>query len=286
MRLKIKHNTAYYYDNPVSLGIHKFYLLPQFQTFQKILESKLNIYPQPAGRGDRVDLMGNSFAQVWFNTPSKSLLVESELVVKCVAINPFAFVIEPYFIADFGSSDFCGFNYKDHSDLSIAGFIHFKLNPELEEFVSSIRDRSTNFLDFLVKITATIHQEWDHLIREEEDFWAPTKTFSLRSGSCRDLAWMLMNLLGTLGLATRFVSGYAFNPELESGHELHAWMETFLPGAGWVGLDPSLGLLTNHLYIPLAFHADPAKTLPVQGTFAGEAKSTLTTELSISLLDS
>ena len=93
-----------------------------------------------------------------------------------------------------------------------------------------------------------------------------------------------MNLLGVLGLASRFVSGYAFNPELEGGHELHAWLEVFLPGAGWVGMDPSLGLLTGHSYVPLAFHPSPQKTLPVQGKYGGKSSSRLYTEVRVQLV--
>jgi transglutaminase-like putative cysteine protease len=121
-----------------------------------------------------------------------------------------------------------------------------------------------------------------HIIREEEDLWAADNTFRFQKGSCRDLAWMQMNMLGSLGLASRFVSGYAFNPEVASGHELHAWLQTYLPGAGWIGLDPSLGLLTNQLYVPLAYHPDPIQTLPVQGSYGGGAKSKLETDVIIS----
>jgi hypothetical protein len=164
----------------------------------------------------------------------------------------------------------------------IQPYIHREFTADLSEFTRSIGLKVDTFLDFLVKLTAAIHAGWTHIIREEEDFWAADKTFESKKGSCRDLAWMQMNMLGSLGLASRFVSGYAFNPELASGHELHAWLQTYLPGAGWIGLDPSLGLLTNHFYVPLAYHPDPSKTLPVQGSYAGEANSKLETDVIIS----
>jgi transglutaminase-like putative cysteine protease len=94
-----------------------------------------------------------------------------------------------------------------------------------------------------------------------------------------------MNILGNLGLGTRFISGYAFNPELDDGHELHAWLEVFLPGAGWIGLDPSLGLLTDHRYVPLASHAKSKLASPVQGSFSGQGGSTLTTKVQIKLIE-
>jgi len=281
MNIKINHSTTYYYSDQVSLGIHKLYLSPQFQPFQKILDQKLSLDPEPAGIGIRVDLVGNFYTQVWFDKPTSKLQLNSQLLIDCLEINPFGFIIEPYFIADFQAVDFLGFYYRNESDSLIQPFIHREFDHGFRDFVTAIRFSAVSFLDFLVKLTAAIHQDWKHIIRKEEDFWAPEQTFRSKNGSCRDLAWMQMNMLGSLGLATRFVSGYAFNPELESGHELHAWLETYLPGAGWIGLDPSLGLLTNQLYIPLAFHADPSKTLPVQGTFAGDASSRLETAVEI-----
>lgn len=282
MKIKIDHRTAYYYADQVSLGVHRLYLLPQFQEFQKIIESRLTINPIPNGRGNKIDLVGNSFVQIWFADPTDRLMIQSELLIECTEINPFGFIIDPYFISTFNTSSFKGFVYRDDSPQLIQSYLHQNFTGGLNEFVQSILLDVESFLDFLVKLTAAIHADWKHIIREEEDFWVADKTFKLQQGSCRDLAWMQMNMLGSLGLASRFVSGYAFNPELASGHELHAWLETYLPGAGWVGLDPSLGLLTNHFYIPLAYHPDPSKTLPVQGSYAGKAKSKLETDVILS----
>jgi transglutaminase-like putative cysteine protease len=282
MKIKIKHSTTYYYSDFVSLGVHRLYLLPQFQEFQRILESKLTINPNPNGKGNKTDLVGNSFVQVWFADPTDRLMIQSEMLIDCIDINPFGFIIDPYFISDFNSPDFNEFTYRDDSVQLIQPYIHREFTADLSEFTRSILLKADSFLDFLVKLTAYIHANWTHIIREEEDLWTTDKTFGLQKGSCRDLAWMQMNMLGSLGLASRFVSGYAFNPEVASGHELHAWLQTYLPGAGWIGLDPSLGLLTNQLYVPLAYHPDPSKTLPVQGSYGGGAKSKLETDVIIS----
>lgn len=282
MKIKIDHSTAYDYSDHVSLGVHRLYLLPQFQEFQKILNSKLRISPSPSGKGNKTDLVGNSFVQIWFDNPTDRLLIKSELLIECAEINPFSFIIDPSFISDFNSPDFKEFTYREDSPQLIQPYVHREFTSDLDEFVNAVRMNSQTFLDFLVKLTASIHSKWTHIIREEEDLWAADQTFGLLKGSCRDLAWMQMNILGSIGLASRFVSGYAFNPELASGHELHAWLQIYLPGAGWIGLDPSLGLLTNHFYIPLAYHPEPSKTLPVQGSYAGGAKSKLETDVIIS----
>ena len=275
MYLKIKHLSKYYYDNPVTLGIHDFFLIPQTQDFQTVLKCDLLIDPLPKGKSMRRDFIGNSYLQAWFEGETKSLEVKSEALIECHKFNPFAFIIEPQFLKSFDREKAGGFKYPLPIQSLVHPFIHRNSDSQLAPSVLNTFNQSVDLLDFLVKITAQIHQDWKHLIREEEDIWSPEFTFSQGKGSCRDLAWMEMNMLGVLGLASRFVSGYAYNPELDEGHELHAWMETYLPGAGWIGLDPSLGLLTNELYVPLAFHPNPQLTLPVQGKYGGESNSKL-----------
>jgi len=109
--------------------------------------------------------------------------------------------------------------------------------------------------------------------------------FQEKHGSCRDLSWFMMNCLRFLGIPARFVSGYSFNPEIGQDHELHSWVECWLPGAGWLGVDPSLGLMTDHHYIPMACSFDPTKTLPVQGIYAGSATSNMSYEVVIKEID-
>jgi transglutaminase-like putative cysteine protease len=281
MKLKITHLTHYHYEKSVTLGIHDFFLIPQEQAFQTVLSSDLLIHPQPMGKAERRDFIGNSYVQAWFAGETQSMEVKSEILVDCIKFNPFAFIVDPTFLKSNDPSGDPRFIYAPDIQPVVAAFIHGKVDSVLSTTASGLFEQSSDLLDFLVKITANIHENWEHLIREEEDIWAPEFTFSRREGSCRDLAWMEMNLLGTLGLASRFVSGYAYNPELEEGHELHAWLETYLPGAGWIGLDPSLGLLTNELYIPLAFHPNPQLTLPVQGKYGGLSGSKLDTHVQI-----
>ncbi len=115
----------------------------------------------------------------------------------------------------------------------------------------------------------------------EENILSLETCFSERRGSCRDLSWMLMNMLRFKGFATRFVSGYSYVPGMKDGHELHAWVEVLLPGAGWLAMDPTLGLLVTEYHIPLATSFDPTRTLPVQGSYHGKAKSTMNTEVEI-----
>lgn len=281
MRLGIYHLSDYRYSQPVQLGLHRLFLLPQQQSFQQTLRKNLKISPDPSGQNQRVDLAGNSFYTLWFDHPTDSLRIESELEVVCKPFNPFDFIIDPSFTTSLSRPEGMRYEYADEYGPLVSSFVHRDTSGEIRAFVNDIYSGSPDLLSFLVQLTAEVKRRWQHLVREEENLWTATHTFNAGQGSCRDLAWMQMNFLGNLGLATRFVSGYAFNPELEDGHELHAWLDVFLPGAGWVGLDPSLGLLTDHHYVPLAFHPDPQHTLPVQGKYGGEASSTLKTHVKI-----
>ena len=160
MKIKINHITNYHYSDQVSLGFHKLYLFPQAQVFQKTLTSQLTIHPKPVGQVTRVDLVGNVFAQVWFDEPTDQLIIGTDLVIDCQEINPFGFIIEPYFISDFHADQFHGFVYRDDSEVLISPYIHQEFPLGFVDFINSMRINSSTFLDFLVKLTATIHQKW------------------------------------------------------------------------------------------------------------------------------
>jgi transglutaminase-like putative cysteine protease len=284
MKLRINHFTHYEYSSVISLGVHRLYLLPQFRTYLSVSSQNLRISPNPAGFGDRMDLVGNSFRQTWFNDLTDSLKIESELTIETKEFNPFDFIIDPDFLTGSMDSGKPVFSYSLENQDLISSYIRLTEFASAANLLNSTWEGSSGVTDWLARLTNSIYQNWNHLIRHEENIWDPGFTFSNGGGSCRDLAWMEMMLLRQTGLATRFVSGYAFNPNLDDGHELHAWLEVYLPGAGWIGLDPSLGLLTDHHYIPLATHPEPRQTLPVQGTFAGTATAELHTRVDLELL--
>jgi transglutaminase-like putative cysteine protease len=177
------------------------------------------------------------------------------------------------------------FRYSPDEEVLLYASLQARTEPELREFADRIfASTPDNPIAYLNTLTAEIHGEWSHIIREEENLWTPQATFEARKGSCRDLSWMLIHMLRMQGLAARFVSGYAFNPELDEGNELHAWVETYLPGAGWLGLDPSLGLFADQNYIPLATSSFAQRTLPVHGNYGGTAGARLRTEVNIQQL--
>jgi hypothetical protein len=283
MLVQIRHQSLYEYNTEVFLGIHKLYLIPQYRPYFRIEHQKFLVAPVPDGENFRQDLAGNWYKQCWFTGMTASMEIVGEWIFKLQPFNPFGFIIDKEFEKKGWNAPGFQFSYEEKTDFLIP-FRASKEEKFFTDFLQEIKGRSEGLVDFLVKLTAEIHREWKHLVRYEQNIWRPDFTYSEKKGSCRDLSVMQMEMLRDLGLAARFVSGYAFSSDLNIDHELHAWLEVYLPGAGWVGLDPSLGLLTDHRYIPLASHPDPARAAPVQGSFVGGAESALKTQVEMRLL--
>lgn len=282
MLLNITHLTTYTYSEAVPLNPHSIYLYPLPRKHATLLEYDLKITPVPVDVQQRFSIENNPYYLAWFMGEHASLTIEVTLKIDITPFNPFSFVIDPDFIKRYSAStNYQGLYKEDEMPLLSPSLILVE-GLDFGDFVTRLRNEHLDPINFLVAITEKIHSQWKHLIREEENLWSPDKTFSSYEGSCRDLSWMLMQMLRQVGLGTKFVSGYAFNPELDEGNDLHAWVEVYLPGAGWVGIDPSLGLLTDEHYIPLASSSIPQFTLPVSGTYGGTATSKLHTEVVIS----
>ncbi|MGY6559936.1 MAG: transglutaminase family protein [Nitritalea sp.] len=278
MRLSIQHHTRYTYSSGVFLQPHALYLKPQQRGYVRLEAEKLSIWPQPQGLHERVDMLGNSYWQLWFKAEAyTSFSINLELELQLETVNPYGFLLlnTPLF-------PFQHYVYPEKMRDFLAPFLASPRDAALEAFTRTCMAQAVDIVSFLAKIAAEVHALWQHEIRLTPDLWAPEKTFQLKRGACRDLSWMLVHMLRQVGLATRYVSGYAYNSEWTGGHELHAWVEVFLPGAGWVGLDPSLGLLADGGYIPLAMGYHPEQVAPLQGNFAGDAKAVLATDVQLS----
>ncbi|SHN00596.1 Transglutaminase-like enzyme, putative cysteine protease [Cyclobacterium lianum] len=269
MRLKIQHDTVYDYHRSVGLNPHNIYLKPLPRNYLEISNYDLQIQPEPEGLNERYSIEGNPYFQVWFSGETNMLSIKVSFESVHLAFNPFLFLVDQWFIDRLDLAAEIPFQYQDDDLPILRAYMEHSNNPLLRKYG---RDKLTgpDPIQFITELTAAIHADWRHIIREEENLWPASKTFAAGRGSCRDLSWMLIEILRHQGLAARFVSGYAYNPELDEGHELHAWVEAFLPGAGWVGMDPSLGLMTDEHYIPLACSFRPGNTLPVHGTYGGE----------------
>lgn len=270
MILTIHHETIYTYNDDVLLNPHIFNLVLQKRSYFKVISQSLNIDPHPAGINSLIDLENNAYYQAWFVGPTRHLKMTSNYVVETSDFNPFLFVVDQKFrkldtIFDYG---------EERSNL-LDVYLHQQIPAELKSFTLDLFYLSHDVVTFLNKINTYIYDHWTHTIRLEPGFQSPFTTFHEKKGACRDLAYMLMEMLRSVGLATRFVSGYAYNPLLSDEHTLHAWIDIYIPGAGWIGVDPSLGLFCDHHYFPLSTSFEPSNTLPVIGTYGGNISSDL-----------
>lgn len=271
IHVALNHVTHYRYDRLVNLGPQIVRLRPAPHARAQILSYALKIEPVAHFINWQQDPFANFQARLVFPEPTQEFKVTMDLVVEMAVYNPFDFFLEP-------SAEHCPFTYAPLLAQELAPYLELlPLTPRLERYFARIDRSRCRTIDFLVQLNQQVHRDIGYLIRMEPGVQTPERTLELGSGSCRDSAWLLVQLLRRCGLAARFVSGYLIQlkpdvPALDgpSGAEqdftdLHAWCEVYLPGAGWVGLDATSGLLAGEGHIPLACTPQPAGAAPIEG---------------------
>jgi transglutaminase-like putative cysteine protease len=277
MKFKITHSTAYVFDSEVFLEPHYLRFRPKRTPYAEIVSHELEILPNPIGHRTACDEENNLVDLCWFEGMTEKLTLKAISIIETIPYNPFDFIIQP---EQFNKLPF-QYN-KDQQNVLMASLENEPISKDLLEYGDSIMKASHfNTLQYLSKLTNQLHQDFTVEYREEGSPLPPNDTFKSKKGSCRDLTWMQINLLRHQGLAARFVSGYFYFDMEEPSFELHAWVDVFLPGAGWVGLDPSHGILTGNTHFPIATSAHFGSTMPVSGDIRGSATSKLITELYI-----
>ena len=274
IRVALNHKTEYRYDRLVTLQPHVVRLRPAPHCRTPIVSYSLRVEPSEHFLNWQQDPYSNYLARLVFQQEARSLKVEVDLVVEMTAINPFDFFVEP-------SAEKFPFVYDEALARELVPYLEtLPAGPKLTELVRSLRRDGCLTNDFLVAINQRLQHEIRYLIRMEPGVQTPEETLTLGCGSCRDSAWLMVQVLRQLGLAARFVSGYLIQlisdvPALDgpSGPtadfcDLHAWAEVYLPGAGWIGLDPTSGLMASEGHIPLACAAEPTSAAAVTGSFA------------------
>ncbi len=271
IRVAIRHKTVYSFDRPVSLSPHVFRLRPAVHCRTPIKAYALRIEPKNHFINWQQDPFGNILGRVVFPDKCQKLSVEVEVIADMTVINPFDFFVEDY-------AENYPFNYDAQTLKELKPYLELTENgPLLIEWVKQFDKTKRHINDFLVALNRTVFEAISYNIRMEVGIQSSEETLKIRSGSCRDSAWLLVQALRHLGLAARFVSGYLVQLTSDvksldgpSGPEqdftdLHAWTEVYIPGAGWIGLDPTSGLLAGEGHIPLACTPDPASAAPVSG---------------------
>jgi len=278
MRISLHHSTRYAYSRPVTISPHVVRLRPAPHTRTAIEGYSLRIAPERHFLNWQQDPFGNFQARLVFPEPSASLEVEVDLLADLIAIDPFDFFLD-------GAAEELPVRYEAGLRRELHPYFDtLPLEARLAGLVETCRTRfalnGRRTMDVLVDINQHIQRLLRYDIRMEPGVFSPEKTLTVGHGSCRDFAWLSCQVLRHLGFATRFASGYSvqLKPDekpvegpagvAEDGVDLHAWTEVFLPGAGWIGLDATSGLLAGEGHIPLACTPEPGSAAPIAGAFA------------------
>ena len=278
MRFKISHTSEYNYSKDVFFEPHYFRFKPKTTPHSFVKDFSISFEPEPSGFSEQIDIENNHLMLCWFDGLHHQLRITANSVVETDEYNPFNFLVHP---SEFLQMPFA-YGGKTRQllkpSLQTAGLSE----PMIKYSNKLLNESDKKSIDFLLLLTKEIHRSFSLVTRETGNSLEPDITFKRKQGSCRDLSWMQIHMLRNLGIASRFVSGYLYIDSPDPEFELHAWVEAYLPGAGWIGLDPSHGMLTSHFHIPVASSAYHENTMPVSGSVRGSANSTLKNDLIIS----
>ncbi len=271
IHVALHHVTHYRYDRAVELGPQIVRLRPAPHSRTRVLSYALKVEPQGHFINWQQDPQGNYLARLVFPEKTQELRIEVDLVAEMAVFNPFDFFLEPY-------AEKIPFTYTADEAHELAPYLEkLPLTPKFKAYLDSIDRTPLPAVDFMVALNQRLSQDIRYLIRMEPGVQTPEHTLDSAAGSCRDSAWLLVQLFRNLGLAARFVSGYLIQLAADvkaldgpSGTDvdftdLHAWCEVYLPGAGWIGLDATSGLFAGEGHIPLACSPDPSSAAPITG---------------------
>ncbi len=274
-RLTVKHTTLYRYRTPVRFNEHRLMFRPRDSHDMRLVSTALKISP-PATVRWLHDVFGNSITIATFGEAAAELSLESEIVVDLFAGGEAEFAIEPY-------ARNVPFSYQAEEvpDLGRTIERHYpdpdhKVDDWARRFLTENGPTETSAL--LVAMTKAVRAGFEYQTRSD-GLQAPAETLARGAGTCRDFALLMMEAVRSFGMAARFVSGYLYDPSIDgaqsgmvgAGHT-HAWIQAYLPGAGWVEFDPTNGLVGGPNLIRIAVARDPAQAVPVQGSYSGAAE--------------
>jgi transglutaminase-like putative cysteine protease len=276
-RLTVRHITTYRYKQPVAFGEHRVMFRPRDSYDQHLLHATLKIDPAPASVHWMHDVFGNCVAIATFSGRSARLRFESEIKLDHTPSNTLEFPISQHAIR-------YPFSYDQEDVPDLLRSMERQYPDRDNELMLWARrfakaDQPIGTRDLLVAITQAIRRDFTYVRREEMGIQTPLQTLKLKSGSCRDFALLMMEAVRALGFAARFVSGYLYVPSrdgigkpagvLKGGGSTHAWVQVYVPGAGWMEFDPTNGIVGSHDLIRVAVGRDPGQAVPLTGSWTG-----------------
>lgn len=288
MRLSVDHRTEYHYDKPVSFGDHYVFLRPREAHALHVESFQLSSKPDGSLRWVR-DAFNNIVAVVNFGlNTSEVLAFHCKAIYHIGEDNPFDFILDP-------RATGYPFKYDERESSALVPYLgqHIPANSSkaLNWFYDAVQEpnKSNDIIGWLLDINQSVQRDIRYVRRDDEGIQTPDETLQLGSGSCRDMAQLFIAVCRQLNLASRFASGYLYVPQDEvdegnlvgSENSMHAWAEVFLPGAGWLGFDPTNGILTNHHYLTAAVASRLEWINPIQGKYFH--KEQVQSQLSVSL---
>ena len=277
MKIRIRHRTTYLYGEPVAFRSHRLMLRPREGHDLHIDGSILDIAPAHLISWIR-DVNGNSIAIVDFTEKSDRLMVYSELLLSHYDTNPFDFILEE-------RARHYPFAYDEDSAPELAPFLQMLYPAD----TAAVRSWSAQFwkpgekietLALLQSLNRAIRENFTYMRREERGVQTPGETIARRAGTCRDFAVLMLETCRFFGLAARFVSGYLLT-DGTAGNSTHAWMEIYLPGAGWKGFDPTTGLVTGSTHVAVSVSRHPERASPIIGAYIGPRSAFLEIQVDI-----
>lgn len=285
MHLRVSHVTHYQYDREVGFSRHILYLRPREDSLHRLRTYSLNVSPDAKLMPVR-DPHDNTLTWAHFWDHASALSIRTEFEIETLTQNPFDFILKPYAVK-------FPFDYEAVFDFALGPYLAQPFEQTRRGLLAwldaNFKNRPDETVPFLTQLCLLIYRTLAYERREERGIQSSLTTLSRGAGACRDFAVLFAELCRTLGIAARFVSGYLYAPADDnhrSAGAMHAWVEVYLPGAGWKALDPTHGIWCDDAFVPVAHAAQAESINPIQGTFydAGQTASKLHTNVTVEKL--
>lgn len=281
--LEVHHHTVYHYSAPVGFGPHRWMFRPRDSQEQRLISSERKIRPEPSGVVWQHDVFGNQVALIEFDTKARELVFESEITLEHSPELGLRYTAE-----DEGRIWPFDYDQAMLPDLAAYRQVHYP-DASVEAWARSlVSDPQVATIQLLERLNEAVTESCDYSRRYSPGTQLPVQTLSTKQGTCRDFALLMMEAARILGFAARFVSGYLYAPSRDSttmrgGGNTHAWVQIFLPGAGWIEFDPTNRIVGSRDLIRVGVARDPSQAMPLRGSFIGAREAYRGMEVSVNV---